>query len=168
MADVFIEQLVIQKTLPQNKLIKLGLWFSAIILFVVLSFFSFYIGQVATILAVGSLCGAWYFSQLLNIEYEYIYMNGEIDFDKIMGRRKRKRIFTVRVSSFEEFGQYTANFDKSRFDIKYNFAENLCETDYYMTFKNKEGKSCVLFFSPNEKLANELNKEYSRKVKFGK
>ncbi len=168
MADIFIEQLVIQKTLPKNKVIKLGIWLLALVLFIAFSYLSFFIGSVATILAVGGLVGAWYLCQLFNLEYEYIYLNGEIDFDKIMGRRKRKRVFTVRVSSFEDFGLYTTTFDQSSFDIKYNFAENLCETDYYMTFRNKEGKNCLLFFSPNEKLAAELNKEYGRKIRFGK
>lgn len=168
MADVFIEQLVKQKTLPQNKLIKLGIWLLAILLFVVFTMLSLYLGQVGGVIAVGSLVGAWYLSSYLNLEYEYVYMNGEIDFDKIMGQRKRKRIFTIRVSSFDDFGKYTQNFDKSGYDVKYNFAENLCETDYYMVFKNKDGKKCVLFFSPSEKLANELTKEYSRKARFGK
>lgn len=167
MADVFIEQLVTQKTLPKNKALKLGIWFLAIILFMLCTMLSLYVGQLGGILAVGALCGAWYLCQLFNIEYEYVYMNNEIDFDKIMGKRKRKRIFTIRVSSFKEFGKYTLDFDQSKYQIKYNFAEKLCENDYYIVFTNNEGKSCVLFFSPNEKLAGELTKEYSRKVRFG-
>lgn len=168
MADVFVEQLVKQKTLPKNKLIKLGVWLLAIFLFVVFTMLSLYIGQLGGIIAVASLVGAWYLSAMFNLEYEYIYLNGEIDFDRIMGKRTRKRIFTIRVSSFNDFGLYSPTMEQSKYDVKYNFAENLSETDYYITFVNKDNKNCILFFSPNEKLASELTKLYKQKTKFGR
>lgn len=168
MAEVFVEQLIKQKALPQTRMIKIAIWGAAVFLFVNLTMLSLYLGQIGGILAVASLVGAWYLSALFNLEYEYIYLNGEIDFDKIMGQRKRKRIFTIRVSSFNDYGKYSQGFDLSPFAVKYNFAENLCENDYYITFTNKESKNCVLFFSPNEKLVTELDKQYKLKTKFGK
>lgn len=168
MSDVFVEQLVKQKTLPKIMLLKIVIWVLAVNFFVLFTMSTMYLGQLGGILAVLSLVGAWYGTRLLNLEYEYIYLNGEIDFDKIMGQQKRKRVFTIRVSSFNEFGEYTQSLDQSKYQLKYNFAENLGEGDYYITFNNKDGKSCVLFFSPNEKLATELTKQHKHHTKFGK
>lgn len=166
MADVFVEQLVKQKTLPKSRLLKVGIWLIAVFLFVVFTMLSLYLGQIGGILAVCSLVGAWYLCGLLNVEYEYIYLNSEIDFDKIMGKSKRKRIFTIRVSSFDDFGKYTSSKDLLPYAVKYNFAEDLCENDYYITFKNKDSKNCILFLSPNEKLADELTKQYKHHSRF--
>src|SRR5699024_2666160 len=37
----------------------------------------------------------------LDLEYEYLYVNGDLDIDKIMGKQKRKRIFSMNISELE-------------------------------------------------------------------
>lgn len=88
MSDVFVEQLVKQKTLPKFRVLKIAIWGLAFVGFVLFTMLTFYLGQIAGILAVLSIVGAWYVCSLLNFEYEYIYLSGEIDFDRIMGDRK--------------------------------------------------------------------------------
>ena len=44
----------------------------------------------------------------MNVEFEYVLTNGDIDVDKIIAQRKRKRLVSVKCSSFEELGKYKA------------------------------------------------------------
>ena len=37
----------------------------------------------------------------LDLEYEYLYVNGDLDIDKIMGKQKRKRVFSMNVNDLE-------------------------------------------------------------------
>ena len=37
----------------------------------------------------------------LNVEYEYLYVNGDLDIDKIMHKAKRKRVFSMNVNDLE-------------------------------------------------------------------
>lgn len=50
--------------------------------------------------------GAKVYMRYKYIEYEYTYMNGEIDIDKIMSQAFRKRIITVNYKHFREYGDY--------------------------------------------------------------
>lgn len=36
-----------------------------------------------------------------NLEFEYLYVNGDLDIDKIMGKAKRKRVFSAAISDLE-------------------------------------------------------------------
>ncbi|WMJ22136.1 hypothetical protein RBG61_08995 [Paludicola sp. MB14-C6] len=171
MNDVFFEQIVKKKDSIKDKLIKACILLVALFLFFMLMYvvvFTRYptINSIAFLLAVGSLVGAWYFISGLNLEFEYIYTNGEIDIDKISAKRKRKRVTTVRISSFELFEEYNHDKYKSEhFDVKiYACTHMLDENVYSAVYRGKQGEKCLLVFSPNERLLTEINKIYKRKV----
>lgn len=42
----------------------------------------------------------------MSVEYEYIVTNGEMDIDKIIAKRRRKRLITVNARTFERFGPF--------------------------------------------------------------
>ena len=63
--------------------------------------------MLAPLIALGAGYGAWYLISSMNVEYEYILTNGEMDVDKIVARRRRKRMITVNARKFEAFGPYT-------------------------------------------------------------
>ncbi len=61
---------------------------------------------ILIVVAVGLLAlGVWLISGM-NVEYEYIVTNNELDIDKIIGRRKRKRMITLDLSKANDFGAY--------------------------------------------------------------
>ena len=37
----------------------------------------------------------------LNVEYEYVFVNGDLDIDKIMNKARRKRMFSVDADQME-------------------------------------------------------------------
>lgn len=44
----------------------------------------------------GSLYGGYILITNMSVEYEYIVTNGEMDIDKIIAKRRRKRLITVK------------------------------------------------------------------------
>lgn len=60
------------------------------------------------ILAVLVLAGGVWLLGNFNIEYEYILTNNDLDIDKVIGKRKRKRMISLDVSTAEAFAPYPA------------------------------------------------------------
>lgn len=93
-----------------------------------------------------------------NIEYEYIITNGEMDIDKIIGKRKRKRMITLDLGAAEEFAPYPPEEDKSA-DATVH-ASNGLEQDAYYLLVNHSGYGMVkLIFNPNEKMREAITQE---------
>ena len=169
MGDVFLEQLVKKKSTGVDILKKCLILLAGLFLcllglnFVVSQFF----GPIALLVAVGAIYFSWFFITSLNLEFEYIYTNGEIDVDKIMAKRKRKRMTTVKISAFEEFGTYDQEKFRSRsFDATVNAAVSPSEPETrYAVYRSREGKHCLLLFSPDERLLAEIEKIYNRRVR---
>lgn len=171
MGDVFIEQLI-KKRSTSVDLIKQGLIILAgiLIIMLLLPFFLTQFMPFVLVIAVGLVYLAYYLISGMQLEYEYIYTNGEIDVDKIIAKRKRKRITTVRVSSFDEFGPFQMEqYQNQKYDITINVATALQDPkNYYGIYRNREGKRCCMILTPNEKLLGELQQQYKRKTAFGR
>ena len=99
------------------------------------------------------------------MEFEYIYTNGEIDIDKIMAKRKRKRLLTLKISSFDSFDEFSMEWYRSQqFDHVLNASAAMDEPgNYYAVYRNREGKRCLVILSPEERLLNELKQQFKRK-----
>ena len=49
--------------------------------------------------------GGYYLMTGIDTEYEYILTNGDLDIDKITGKRKRKRLLSTKIGHFTAFGK---------------------------------------------------------------
>lgn len=175
--DVFFEQIVAKRSTGVDVAKKIGIVFAAIILVLLFTFIlpGFrvaegilgMIGQVFSmlglLLAVGAVYGAYYLISGMNIEYEYILTNGEIDVDKIIARRKRKRLVTVDTRTFTEFGLYKSvpSVDSNVTVIMACSSVEAPNTYYGICDHSKFGK-CMLVFNPNEKILNHA-KQYIKR-----
>lgn len=169
MGDVFLEQIVKKKNRPIDYVKKFFILFAGIVICIiglVLVTMSEILASFFMLIAAGGIYFGWLFSRGLNLEFEYIYTNGEIDFDQISNKRKRKRLVTIRISSFEEFGEFTPETLRSRrYDRVIDASVNRRESgNYFASFWDKEGKHGIIIFTPNEKLLEEINTQYRRHV----
>ena len=92
----------------------------------------------------------------MEIEYEYILTNGELDVDKITNRKRRKRLITVHSKTFIEFGKADKQKDFTDKEKEYSkiidasgHSEIFC--DYYAVFF-KNGQKVKLIFNPTGKM----------------
>lgn len=162
--DIYKEQLVVKKTTSSDWIKRLAILIGTGILI---------LGCVAVLPFSGQL---WFFPllviciliyaifhyyPLLYVEYEYIFTNGEIDFDKILGRQTRKRLATVDVAFFEEFGRFEpAAFEGREFDTKLYACSAPTDPDtYYAVLSHPKLQHCLIVFNPNEIIVESI-KEY--------
>ena len=76
------------------------------VIFLMLGFVIPTFSMITTLLAAGALYGGYILITNMNVEYEYIATNGEMDVDKIVAKRRRKRLITVNARTFERFGPF--------------------------------------------------------------
>lgn len=124
--DIFMEYLIKKKPGAKEILIKVGIVVAALFLTVILLGVLFALTQsgIPAVFSIGFLLIAlmWYVAILLmgklNLEFEYTLTNSEIDIDKIMSKRGRKRI---------------ASFDFKNIYICANIRDNMHKHDYENT-----------------------------------
>ncbi len=108
---------------------------------------------------------------MTNLEYEYIFTNGEMDVDKIINRRSRKRVTVVNARKIEILAH------RSHEDFKTNMENgavkkiNACtsidsEDLYFMLFYDEnEGETLkMLLFNPNDRLLDGFKKYNPKRV----
>ncbi len=156
--DNIAEQLVEKRRTGADTAKKILISAAALIL---ASFFMYLamMGMLTMVIfAVAILGGGVWLLGNFNIEYEYIVTNNEMDIDKIIGRRKRKRMITVDISSAEEFAPYPADHDVAADATVHAYSGS--ETDAYYLVVNHSGYGRVkLIFNPNERIREAIMQE---------
>lgn len=155
--DSFVEQIVKKQPTAGDKLKKYGFFLGGIILGVVVLFFTFVMIPFAMIiaapLAFGLVYGGYYLGTATEVEYEYIFTNGELDIDKIIAKRKRSRLLnSIKISRFEKFGKVADNPGCGDGMTRILATDGFQEDDYYAEFHHDKYGECCLIFSPNERV----------------
>ena len=159
--DTYTEHIIKQKYSFKAILMTFGLYLLATVLSVVtvtLAFSYPLVMQFAFALVVGYYVGAWFITQKFNIEYEYIVTNDELDVDKIMSRKTRKRMLTVSARKFDEFGKAEGpRFEElmKNPEIQVKFDASISKKSdgrFYALFVNKKEQKMLLIFNPTEKM----------------
>ena len=94
--------------------------------------------------------------RFVSIEYRYETVSGGIKFYNVFGGKKKKLLLEMRIKEFEEISPLDAE-SKARIlgmglDKSYSFArsENDDTDKYFAIFKDKDGKSCIVYFEATE------------------
>ena len=127
-------------------------------------FFAFYTGwMILLLLAVGLVVLAFWFIMGMNVEYEYIVTNNELDIDKIVGRRTRKRMITVELDKTEDFGTYPPETEIDA-ETTVHATTGLELNAHYLVVKHKDYGKVKIIFNPNEKLREAIAQEFPRSL----
>lgn len=167
--DIFIEHIVERKKSIKDFLAIAGIFLVTVVLMCIAGLFLFTkYGSLVFLLTIGIVLGSYYLITMFNVEYEYIVTNGEMDVDTIINRKKRKRIITVAVKTFElvapvgdkEFStEENGSFTR---EINVSSAKN-GENAYYAIF-SKDGQRIKLIFEPTEKMLEAFKFYAARRV----
>lgn len=111
--------------------------------------FWFIFFPISLFIIAGVFYGAYYLMTGIDAEYEYILTNGDLDIDKIIGKRKRKRLVTASIGDFIAFGKLSEAGD---FDGTTVLASSGSGQDYYADFVHKTEGNVRLIFTPSEKI----------------
>jgi hypothetical protein len=117
------------------------------------------------IVALGYL--VYYLISLRKIEYEYAFTNGELDVDKIIAQRKRKRVFSANCRDFEAFGKLNSekhNDDISSIPEKIKAVTSMSSENIYFFTANYKGNKTLVYFEPDERMLNSLKPYISKRI----
>ncbi|WP_295209561.1 DUF6106 family protein [Ruminococcus sp.] len=151
--DSFKEQIVRKLPTQNDKLQKIFIMIGSVALAALCFIFPFgtQFSVIGIFLAAAALYGGYYLITKLDVEYEYIFTNGEIDVDKITAQRSRKRLITFRCGAATDFGVADDNFEVE--DGRTQVLACACNselTDYYISFNHKNFGETTVIFTPDE------------------
>ena len=164
--DFFTEVIIKQKKSPLVYLATLGMILATL---VVWAFSLTLMGVPALsgivgLLDIGIVYLSYYVISGFNIEYEYIATNTDIDIDKIVNRRKRKRIISLRLSEIDTLAPIENDRNNSGETKVINAARSKNDPDAYYIITSKNGQKTKIIFNPNEKMIENAKKFYPERV----
>lgn len=106
--------------------------------------------------------GVWIASGM-SIEYEYIVTNTEMDIDKIIGKRKRKRMITVDLTKAEEFAPL--NGGSPDCDVIVHASSGSDKNIHYMIVEHNDYGKVKIIFNPNQKFTEALKTAFPAKLR---
>lgn len=164
--DVFIEKIVARKKNAADVVVSI----LAVMGVFVLTFIALNIpvlNSLGLIIFVGLCYMAYRVISGRNIEYEYIVTNGDLDIDRIVSKRSRKRIFSANCKDFDIIAKVKSNHFTPQIQQIKNRIEavsSLYEDDVYFITLNYKGDRMLVFFQPNEKMLNNFRTFIPRKI----
>lgn len=155
MTDHFTEHLVKKIPSAQDQAKKYMLLAGAVVLAAGIACVAFLTNWLMLlILTVAVIYVAYYLLSGMGVEYEYTFTNGELDVDKIMGKRKRVRLISVDAGKFEAFGALTADVEDRPEVTLVLCSDNTGEGEYYADLTTEEYGATRVVFTPSEKMVD--------------
>ena len=160
MGEFYTELLVKRKPSVKEKLMK-----ALLIVLVILSIPTVLMYKFGLLLMVAAIAVTVIVFIRTDVEYEYLYYNGELDVDIIYRKMQRKNIFSVNINDMEILAPINY--------IEVKHYERLKTLDYSSGTKNgnkyvmviaKGGQKIRMIFEPNEKMVEDIFYRAPRKV----
>ncbi len=160
MEDFYTEQLVKKKTEMRDIVVK-----TCLILLTVLSVFLIFVTPFGILAPVILAVVDVFVFRYLDVEFEYLYVNGSLDIDKIMHKERRRNVFSAEIEDMEVLAP-----SGSRELLAYqnvrpeDFTSRMSGRDVYEMIFTAGGRKRRVIFEPNEKLLEGIRMRSPRKV----
>ena len=165
--DFYTEDIVSRKKIGKDYFYITGVVFLALVVFYLGLCFAQYIGSLFLLFTVGVGYGAYFLIRRTNIEFEYILTNGELDIDRIVAKRKRKRIITVDAKQFDFFAPLSnadaKNVSSSSIQQTIHAEGEIGSDKVYVAVLTHKGIKTCLYVQPTEKILAGLEKFIPRR-----
>ena len=160
MSDYYTEQLVKQKAKASSMIAK-----TALIVVTVLSFFFLLLFPMAMIIPVIMVVVDIVLFKRFDLEFEYLYVNGDLDIDKIMAKQKRKRVFEMNVRDMEVLAP-TGSIELQQYQRTktYDFSSGVEGARTYEMVTISQGQTVKIIFEPNKTILEGMKMLAPRKV----
>ncbi|MBZ4647496.1 MAG: hypothetical protein PWR27_1529 [Petroclostridium sp.] len=162
--DIFIEHIVQRKKTPQDTLVTVGIMIA--VLLIAMFALALPFGPIIVV-AVGY--GAYWLITSRNIEFEYSVTNGELDVDKIIAQRRRKRILSIHCKEFDIVApvhdeKYKREFTNVNIKKSIDAMSSMNAENLYFAVFTLDGQKARLIFEPTGKMLEAFKTYIPRKV----
>lgn len=169
--DAYIEQIVKNEKTAKDLLIKVLMIMSVFAILALGVILGFVVNGYFLFLAAAGAAFDIYFCWLvitgLDREYEYEVTNNNLQIDKIMAKRRRKKILSIDINKIEGFDKLSENrLNADRCDKVLQLGTYADDDSQYrfIVQTNKYGRVMVVF-APNQKVLNAIKLYLKPEVK---
>ena len=160
MSDIYTEQLLKKQSSGKDKRIKFILLVLTLVMVVMT------LGHPICIFGALVMIGVdiWVFRSL-NVEYEYLYINGNLDIDKIMSKARRKKVFEMEITDLEVMAPKGEAELKLYQGLKaHDYSSGNAEGRKYEMIVIQNGEKKRIIFEPNDVIVDGMRMLAPRKV----
>lgn len=126
-----------------------------------------FLGSFFTFIGVAIALVMLFLLPKLNVEYEYIFVDGEIDFDRITSKSKRKTMLSIDMEQIEivaKIGSHALDsYNNGQYIVK-DFSSRATNSKPHIIIANVEEKRYKIAFEPNEKFLSSMKQKSPRKI----
>lgn len=125
------------------------------------------VGGIGSFIGIILVLGVFFFYPRLSVEYEYVFVDGQIDFDRITGNSKRKTMLRIdfeQVEIMAPINSHALDSYKNAQLVKKDFSSLSKDSKPYAIIANSDGKKLMILFEPNEKMLNMIKQKSPRKI----
>ena len=169
MNDVYLEEMVPRKKRASDTVINVGM----ILLTVIVGIFTIFTANMILVLLFIAACvGCYFVMPRAQVEWEYQYVNGEVDIDRILKKSTRKRMISFDVANVEIIAPLTSHRmdyynNNSKVKIKdFTSGEEEKKKNIYAAVVTLDGVLTKILFEPSEKMVKDMRTKAPRKVFF--
>lgn len=160
MSDFYTEQLIKKQPNGKDTLKKAALISLAIVS--VLVVFIFPLGLLIPIVVIALV---YFLLTRLDVEYEYLFVNGDLDIDKIMHKSRRKHVFSANAKEMELLApEGHPRLDGYRNAKVVDFSSGVRSDRRYVLVTGEKGVMTKLIFEPNDTIIEGMFLMAPRKV----
>jgi|LSQX01.1.fsa_nt_gb hypothetical protein len=165
--DIFIERIIRKKPDYADYLIVFGtILITFAVAFIIMSLAGvLYFGiGLAAVIAIAYI--AYRIITSRNVEFEYALTNGDLDIDKIIAKRKRKRLFSGSCRQFEIMAKVSSEkHDEATKGMltKINAASSMNSENTYFFIAHYDKRKIIVYFEPDNRMLSSI-KTMNRKV----
>ncbi|NLJ97478.1 MAG: hypothetical protein GX321_10040 [Clostridiales bacterium] len=126
-----------------------------------------FLGQFLSFIGVALVVGIFFLYPRLDVEYEYVYVDGQLDFDKISGKAKRKTMLRIDFENVDIMAPINSHaldgYNNMQIDKK-DFTSLNKDIKPYAIIANVDNKKMKILFEPNEKMIKMIKQKSPRKI----
>ncbi|HIU66651.1 MAG TPA: hypothetical protein IAC64_04065 [Candidatus Caccomorpha excrementavium] len=126
------------------------------------------LNQILMFVGMLGIIGLVFFLPRLNVEYEYIFVDGQLDFDKIMGGARRKTAMRIQIEQIEivaPAGSHTLDSYSNNSQVKIkDFSSGDPNAKVYVVMHRQGETLTKILFEPDEKMLACMKQKSPRKI----
>ena len=165
MSDLYSELLVKKERTAKDRLVK-GSIIALIVLLVLAGLFIMPLLLIAAI--VLGVCAYLFIFPGTDLEFEYLFVNGELDIDKIMAKSKRKRVKSLNITECDimaPLNSHRMDYYNSNQKLKVQeFSSGNPEHKRFAIVCRDGADTCKVIIEPDEILAKTMRNTAPSKV----
>lgn len=165
--DIFVEEMVVRRKTTLNLLLSVGIVLLALALVIAVWLFVPFIGSALMVIV---LFAAYLGIKFQYVEYEYSFTNGELDIDKIMAKRKRKRVVEIDHKSIKVMAPYTQEYESETKDYKVTEVVDASSSKnaagrWFFLYEKGDGSCAFVVMQPSKRLREAMGKYLRSRMK---